>query len=657
MKKHDLFSRELPFLGCAVLVGVLCYLANLTPFGQWLYKTVDLPALYEGRNFLGFSPQLDRRLKIYVYDDLTTSSLKATDLSASRWVEVLAAAAKSSPTAIITPYTFSVPKNLHNPIEFTESLTAIESKIATGVWLTKTDVSGLLPLDPEDYPSLSLKRHYGLANPGELTWNESVDNEPKKLFGPHPGAMNAFRYFGANWVYSHRLPLITVLDEESALAHLALHAAESVTIDHGSLYINDHKVPLEDDGFFQVNYMHPSEFFERIQPLLGPVRRVMRSLEFDEELAKGDVILILPSFMTGMLSYVDTPFGKQPEGYVTASIINSVLTENWFPRSPRPWAFFAVTMLIGMLFGRFVKRTWVVLVTLSLCAASALGMIIFFSLKGVSFPVTLGCAGLFLGAVSCAMIRKSRHAQRYEEALRTSRYLFGRNGTRHIEKRYTLVPDAPTKKIISLVQLNLVDTENTLRQLHGETLYDEFRHFELLFTKIIHEAGGIEVKTIAGRKLGLFSSTIAQDDKTLQNHAEKAVRCADVLARELTQFIDERFENGDLYPLFRVAVMSAPIHLGNFGDKDHLVATVLGVQVNQLSELANVCPVMRVAISGSTYALLDAKEFANLKEKTLATLDDKLTYFIHDPVPEHSNLIKEIKARRKAAASASAGLS
>ncbi|MDB2447365.1 CHASE2 domain-containing protein, partial [bacterium] len=595
---------------------------------------------FQGRSALGFETKIDPRLKVYVFDDLTVSSLKENDLSAKRWAEVFKAISEENPKAIITTHPFSVPKSLHNPLNFTDDIQAIKTKIATGVWLTSKNIAGLLPLAPEDYPSLSLKSHYNVSNPGEINWYMAED---KQVFGPNPGVMNAFGYFGGTWGYSHEIPLVTRLDDEHVLPHIALHAADSLSTDLGQLVVNDIKVPMSKEGLIQVNFVDPNIFFEKMKSILDPVRRVMRSIPFDAELSNGDVVLILPNFSTGLVKYVDTPLGVLPEGYVVASVLNSVLSGNWIFPQQFEWAYLLLLCFLGVLIGRLLKKSRTPFYVLLAIAVTLFSSLFLFAAVGMAFPVMLGSFALIFTSATCLFIRRHRQSLRFEEVLRVSRYLWGRNGTKSIERRYRKIPDEPSKQIVSLVHLRLEGVSKILKNLVGEPLYDEFRRYELEATKIIHEMGGVEVKSRDGRKLAYFSSDLSKEGS--QNHAEKAVVCAERLIRFFATMLEEKMNEGDFVTEIKASIESAPIHIGNFGDLDHLVPVVLGQQVENLFGLSSACPPMKIYIGKSTFNLLDSDDYKSLKEKKVDIEGEKISFYEFNPVPEQKEFLKDLESR------------
>ena len=143
-------------------------------------------------------------------------------------------------------------KNLYDPIKFTDSLRDIKTKIASGVYLTSKSIAGLLPLDPEDYATFSMKKTYGIQNPGKINWYLAED---RQIFGPSPGVMNAFKNFGGVWGHSHEVPLVTRVTDEHVLSHLALQAADTLSYESGNLYVNENAVPMTKDGLIELTLL------------------------------------------------------------------------------------------------------------------------------------------------------------------------------------------------------------------------------------------------------------------------------------------------------------------------------------------------------------------------------------------------------------------
>lgn len=642
MKKHSILSREYPYLLSAVILSALLYIAHLSPLGQWVFSYQDLSVYFNSRHFFGLDHKIDPRLKVYVFDDQTVTSLKETDLSAQRWAEMFKAIADKNPKTIITPHSFSVVENLHDPLGFTDSIKEIKSKIATGVWLTPKTISGLLPLSPEDYPSLSLKYHLNVSNPGEVSWKSHDDVQ---IYGPGPGVMNAFSFFGGSWTYSHTVPLATKIQDEFVLTHLALHAADTLSVSNdSSLIVNEIKVPLSKEGETLINYVDPVLFFDKTKSILDPVRRVMRGTAYDEEISSGDVVLILPHFSAGLLQFENTPFGYLPKGYVIASIVNSVLTGNWLKPQSYEWLYLALCLFFATIVGRAAKRSRVPVYLPILLMLVFSGSLFIFYAAGFSFPVTFGVIGAFLQGVLCFQIRRSRLSLRLEEPLRIARYLWGRNGTKAEEKKYRRFPDEPVKKIVSLLYVRLDKIENILDKLSGEPLFDEFRRIELEVTKIVHESGGIEVKTRDGRKLAYFSSEISSNEGS-SSHAEKALLCSERLVRSFASLLEEKLNDGDFVCEIKLALDTCSVFAGNFGDFDHLVPAALGQSVEDLAELSKSAGQLKVLLTQNAKSLIDESHLKNIKDKKASLFGKKVDLFEYDPIPEQKALIKELKEK------------
>ena len=640
LKKHNFFSREVPFIIVPILVGTFFFLVHITSLGQWIYKTGDLYFYFQGRSALGFEHKVDPRLKIYVFDDLTTSSIREYDLSAQRWVEILEAISKQNPKAILTPHSFSIIKSLHDPIAFTESIQKLRTKIATGVWLTNKKIHGLLPLAPEDYQSFSLQNYFNLDNPGLNKWNIQLESQ---IFGPHPGIMNAFSHYGAFWSLSTQIPLVIKVSEEHALSHLALHAADTIFANQNQLYINEISVPMTDDGRIQVNLLDTSSFFEKSRSMIEPIRRVMQSKTFDDELSHGDIVLILPSFSTGQVKYVDTPLGLMPDGYILASVINSLITGNWVHPQKYEWIFMLFMSFLGLSLGKIFNALRAMILVSPIIIFGFLGSLFLFLSFGYTLPIFLGSSSLFFTTLVCVLISRKRLSLRFEEALRIPRYIWGRNGTKLIETGYRNFPDEPTKKIVSIIHVKISNLEKILKNLSGEPLFDELRRYEIEQTRIIHEHGGLEIKSWDGQKLAYFSPDTHEHNNL--NHAERAMNCCEELLKVYADILAEKIDQGDFVVKISASVDAASIHVGNFGDVDHLVPVAIGNAVESLFELSSACPPLHIVISKSAHNLLEDDRFKNLKEVSKKVRDEDTSYFHYCPIDHRKEFLQELNQR------------
>ena len=118
MPKKIQLNREISYLISFIFVCIFFSMIHLSSLGQWIYYNHDLGYFYKGRKVLGSETKIDPRLKIYLFDDITASSLKDSGISAQRWLEIFRSISKQNPKVIITPNPFNIVKNLHDPIEF-----------------------------------------------------------------------------------------------------------------------------------------------------------------------------------------------------------------------------------------------------------------------------------------------------------------------------------------------------------------------------------------------------------------------------------------------------------------------------------------------------------------------------------------------------------
>ena len=77
---------------------------------------------------------------------------------------------------------------------------------------------------------------------------------------------------------------------------------------------------------------------------------------------------------------------------------------------------------------------------------------------------------------------------------------------------------------------------------------------------------------------------------------------------------------------------SAPIQIGNSGDRDHLVPIILGKQVEELLLLSKELPNLKIGVGESSHSLLREHTFNRITRITTNIEDRSLTYFELDPV-------------------------
>lgn len=183
---------------------------------------------------------------------------------------------------------------------------------------------------------------------------------------------------------------------------------------NGDLYVNDLKVPLDREGQVLVNFSREAAYYDRHRRL-GTAVMAAREGKPVANIEAGDTVLILPEMYTGSTDYKKTPLGILPGGFILASMLNSVLTNNWLGVLPGLPLQLAVLGLLGLLWGMFRKSLsfW-----LSLCAlaAAVVGIGVYLFSYRSAAPDTVLHLAAFIG--SSVIMFVDRNQRREKEASR-----------------------------------------------------------------------------------------------------------------------------------------------------------------------------------------------------------------------------------------------
>ena len=142
-------------------------------------------------------------------------------------------------------------------------------------------------------------------------------------------------------------PLIR-LDEKLAVPHFTLLTADKFSITPKNLLINDKIVHLDSHDLIVPNIISASIMDLRTISLRTFIYRSSKNIPLDHQSIKeGDIVVILPLMFPGNTDWVDAPLEKQQGGYVMASMVNSVLQDNWLRPIGSPLPLLALACLLG----------------------------------------------------------------------------------------------------------------------------------------------------------------------------------------------------------------------------------------------------------------------------------------------------------------------
>ena len=336
-----------------IIAGWLFFLLilNSSSMFDFFVANVDLPALFRARHAIGKDPSLDPRLKILSFDETTFATLKADDLYINEWATLLEAIDKRSPRAIVIDKLFSV---LFDPLneapEALNKLKKLKTPVAVGAFVRPSRVQGRDPF-PLSIDTSNLDRAYKKDDLVLKKFGTSKSNW--FVYGPSKDFQSIFKRVGhINSGESIWVDAMIPLSDQSILPHLSLLSSKGTISIGDHLMIEQKNIPLDKKGRILANIAPSNVFFERhlrLAPILEAAKKGS-SLEFIES---GDVVVILPNMFTGWVDIKPTPLGSMPGGFVIASIVNSVITQNWL----QLFGFKKIQIICAILLGAIIGAT------------------------------------------------------------------------------------------------------------------------------------------------------------------------------------------------------------------------------------------------------------------------------------------------------------
>ena len=304
---------------------------------------IAAPIEFAVRAVLGREPSLTPNLKIFNFDDSTFAALNAPGLNETQWAGVINSLAAAGPRAIVTTHMFGTGDLDRGDGPLARALDAARAR---GVDV----IAGAFA-----YPS-TIKFRPSL-NPSALSLAGATSFVPKakdlsgyRLYGPSPTAMPHFSRLGhQGYEGDGRAALMINLGPNAIVPHISLAVAHHAEVTKTGVTFDGHKTDLDADGKVRINLLPARAFAtgtKSLRALLddADAGRAARYVE------AGDVALVLLDMYTSKTTFVATPQGLVPGGYVTAATLNDVLTQHFLREiAAGPMPLTGTTLVFGFL--------------------------------------------------------------------------------------------------------------------------------------------------------------------------------------------------------------------------------------------------------------------------------------------------------------------
>ena len=359
-KLSEIEDRESSkYVWLSFVVILFSLVATYSVVGNYIKERFVSYLEFNTRSKLGQDVKIAKNLKILVKDDNLIAHMGKPNLSMDEWVEILQSVAAHKPKAIYIDKIFSITgfkesdtskKEKFN--EAIEKIMDIDVPIFIGASIHPTKIPLREPLQFEDF--IHKKNIYVGNNPDKNSFSKAFRYTAKKnIYSRHNAYKSAFQSASIDYIGQRYINPLLRVDDEHVLPHLGIIPAQKYLFKDGDFFINDRNIGL-DNQKIMTNYLKPSTFMSQTKTLKNLIRRIERTRVTGKFyryafLNEGDHVFIIPEFFTGSTDFKGSPFGDVFGGIVPASIMNSVLLNEWIREFDSPVGLILYLVLVAII--------------------------------------------------------------------------------------------------------------------------------------------------------------------------------------------------------------------------------------------------------------------------------------------------------------------
>ena len=550
------------------------------------------------RDQLGKSPALDRKIKIFAYDDLSISAFNAAEIALDDWANMLNALGERKPQTIIIDKIFgyisrSDEKSLPR---FVRELRNQKSTTVLSSFLRDT----LLP----QRPLLDLERpEYNLdaeqrENPDALDWLPILN---KNAYGPLPEIAEASPFIGQ--ILYHGLgrvyPWVRV-SQNRAIPHASLLAAADLSLDERGTLLDGSVLPTDADGMLPINFTSGRQYYKKAKSMRSLISRARAKTPITD-VQEGDTVILLPLMYTGNIDIIDTPMGDLPGGFVHASVINSILTNKWLTPKLNPKIMVAAGVISGVAIATIGEPLlfWGALLLIqTLYILLSMGG---FTYLGIRLPWFYPCMAMAGAALTIHLIRSAelrKEAGRLKSALSG---LLPQKKMKELLAGSSHIVREPCERVVTVMFLDIANFSATAQVRTPGEVFHYLKDVMGRITTLVHKYGGTVDRTLGDGLLCFFG--YSYDGRIDEKHVDEAIACAIEIQRENVVRCFNQIDTQDPIWPFRIGLNTTSAFIGDLGNQDRMDFTLIGDGVNLAQRLESACNHHSVMISLTTFGL------------------------------------------------------
>lgn len=353
------------FHAAALLWALAMVFVESSAVGRYIETRLIHPILFHSREWLGLSPPLSERLKIFALDDSSFSYLGGPRLDTKDLYLLIENISQQNPHAIIIDGLLS--DSPQGDLSYLEQLKEIKTPVFTGAYLSQKAIEFRHPLNLN--LAVFQLGHY-LDSSLHLEESPDVfDNRYNYHAYGHAHELEGI-FAGQGHITYHEEGSISPfyrLHDDIVLPHISMYAADHLIIDRRGIWANDKQIPVSRRGLVPINYRPPQTFYEKIRPLRSAIE-LARKGQLDHKIQNGDIVLILLAFATGNTDFHEgSPFGEIPGGLIIASTISDVITGRWLQKIEITPVLIIFLAVLGVILGinGSASRFWIGIISVS----------------------------------------------------------------------------------------------------------------------------------------------------------------------------------------------------------------------------------------------------------------------------------------------------
>ena len=566
------------FLAVAFLLG-----AN-----TFVYNRVIHPLIFSIRGYVGMSPQLDPRIKIFAADHRTMAELGVAAIPAEEWISLFKALAKAKPRAIFIDTSLPIPLSRDPKMKrlFVEQVIKTRP-IAAGSFFVTNRIVGfdeITEIDSDlDFNSLPW-----------LKWDSGY------FYGPEPSLRNAFSQVGhTNYEgFGYIKPLLKA-GELRIMPFWGLNLLGKLSAKEGTLYTNSNPIPVNPNGELLVNLAPAGDYWKRTFSLVTPLRKARAQKPLDE-VTSSDVVLILTDMVQGATGFKETPAGVMPGGFILVEVVNSVLRNTWLKS-------FGGELLYTLLFCIFGMFLAVSLSAVPFAGVLVLVELIFFSIGIGSFcfyGLLLPWAFPAIGFFTSGLLIFSERVRVSE--VRSQQMRFSLEGVIGPAKLNSLLSQnidswlEPKSQVLTVMFIDIVGFSMTAEEEKPVVIFRQLRGLLSEISEIVHDCFGVVDKSLGDGLLCFFGYQFDGSTTIDNQHAKQALDCA---VRIQQAAVQRNLKNELATPFFpiRIGINTGEVYVGDLGGSRRIDITVIGHSVNYGRRLESAFEIYRVMVGATTW--------------------------------------------------------